>query len=383
MAQFSERVTIPLVGPVTYAKGRAYGMKVARLCAAGLSLMAVTLLLLSCSALEEVTIHIAESEVEFSPVIRRPRHDEGSQEPQILAELPMIHEKSMIPRVDVGDTENYFYPGAFTVPIKINRTEYAFIVDTGSSLTLLDADHRSLLGEPLFMRKATESFTPFEVKFYRLTGSVEIGRLMYTNSIGCIDFRKKTGLHIDGIIGRDILELDGHVVQFDFVEKKLRIMRIEDLPGWKVNILEASWGTELPLSKPHYALGGVSVNVPLSEDITESLIIDTGLWGPAHLRRELFERLEESPNVKPVGSGDKELLYVRRLSFKGMDVSDVYFMPKDNTPAGSYLGVQFLGRFSKVTIDFKRSKLFLVPQKKTAREMLLEDKIVTDDMLLR
>ena len=186
-------------------------------------------------------------------------------------------------------------PTLLTVPVRIKGKNYAFIVDTGSSITVYDSSMRRLLGEPIDVQTAHTGAgtTQFET-FHAPEAFLGAIGLPTDGPVGCSDLasvrqavKTSTGEDIYGLLGMDVLRK--LVVQLDFDAGNLAILE----PGKSQS---KEWGEALPLQ--FQGKGVPTVRVMLPDGTAARFIIDTGDASMGDLRGEIFQELSDAGHLK-------------------------------------------------------------------------------------
>src|SRR5262249_1960236 len=113
---------------------------------------------------------------------------------------------------------------ALLVPVKIQDSEYAFVLDTGATYSAFDI---SLLhGDPIEIADSDVPSGTASLKFYKAPKAT-IGTLPFANSekVMGVDFgqlRRVSGHPIRGFVGMDFLRR--HVVKIDFDKGQLEFL---------------------------------------------------------------------------------------------------------------------------------------------------------------
>lgn len=244
------------------------------------------------------------------------------------------------------------------LPVRISDRQYEFVLDTGSSLTILDASLREDSGAAA---STAQLQTPSGVKTVQRCECPEatLGplKLRSENAIACCDLeslRRATGRPIMGVLGMDFLQ--SYVVQLDFDSGMIRFF------GNSRGSHE--WGERLPLDLDHTGRPCTSVMLP-SNRITPFLI-DTGATGKT-LEASLFDRLVEQHEIVAgattkastlAGEIETSAGRLSRLTL-GSFKREQLVIDRDQS---SLLGLDYLRRY-QITFDFPRRAIYLRPGK--------------------
>jgi hypothetical protein len=253
-------------------------------------------------------------------------------------------------------------PSVISVPVTFHGRDYAFIIDTGSSLTVYDSFFKPHLGELVDTNTANMGAGKASLPLYHAP-KARVGHLSLQSvtPVGCTDLsvvreavRQVSGQEIYGIIGMDFLR--NHVLRIDFEKKTLCFSSPgsgtgEDL-GQRFDIDLHSEGVPTILAK-------------LSKDIEVPFLLDTGDASTGDLEAELFERLRAEGAVEITGSARCATGSGYRETWEGR-LNRLALGPYRHDGLRLYkshwngLGLGYLARYS-VTFDFPNSAVYLKP----------------------
>lgn len=298
---------------------------------------------------------------------------QGCTSKVVLADLPMLYDPKL---------SDYFYPGAFLISMTINSREYSFKVDTCSSHTTVDKKLEPLLGDFITTKEIEISFfnTNSEEKFYEPPKDFRMGKAaVMCDMVGCSDIERGSEVDsiVDGIIGMNIL--DKKVLQLDFENKHIRILQIpcSGRSDSRMENYERKWGHPIVLIRDSFGIP--YINVALNDAVVEPFTVDTGLWGPNFLRKNIFDELKDQKGILYITAGQDEGIVIREVSIADSKISHVFLVsrPESILPAyRSIFGSQFLSRFKMLTFDFLNNKLYLKPKEGEPVRIELEGNIV-------
>ena len=268
--------------------------------------------------------------------------------PRVTAQIALPAEQPLNPGAGKGD---FIY-----LTLRVNNHQDAlFILDTGSSLTLVDNSLVPELGESLGKRASTDGITgqQEELSFYRAP-EMFLGetRLQTDPVVSVTDMallRQNTHRLVMGILGMDCLE--NYCLQLDFDAGKLRFLNRDAAAN--------------PNSSAAFPLK-ISRGIPA---ITENLlgvpgfntIIDTGDTGAGRLQAALRQAapgvhsimVTNGPAVSISGVHADIMGRFTNCVLRGQ----VYDLILEDGPLNA-LGLKFLA-YHEVTFDFPRLKMYL------------------------
>ncbi len=251
-----------------------------------------------------------------------------------------------------------FAPGQWPlfVPVRLGSRSYDFILDTGSTGTVLDLAFRAQLGEP---QGEGKGFTPLGKPVVMQVFSpppAYIGpfSLADCSAVRCADlnehFAKPLGRDVHGILGMDFLKK--HVLRIDFDEGRIVFLddRQED---------RQDWGQEFPIT---YTRNVPQMPLSVGGWPEQAFVTDTGCGTGGALATDSFRLAVAQGRLRPVetamvtATGVVKSREVRTgrvvaglFEYQGLIFSEA----RDNL-----LGLDFLSRHV-VTFDFPRDRLYL------------------------
>ena len=263
------------------------------------------------------------------------------------------------------------------VTLRVNgHRDALFVVDTGSSSTLLDSSLSGELGKPLGKITASDGTTGQKVKLTRYRApSLFLGetRLPTRSAMVTGDLtvaREATGHPIMGILGMDCLQ--NYCLQLDFDAGKLRFLD-PDTPA------DTNSGTAFPLNM----VGGVPVigenflGVPKFTTLVDTGYSDSGSLTAA-LRKDAPDRIGSmiTNGLSFSISGDHATREGRFTNcVLGGEVYDLVLGDDYSTS----MGLRFLARH-EVTLNFPKMKLYL---KRRTNEVMADEGRMTGFSIVR
>jgi hypothetical protein len=250
---------------------------------------------------------------------------------------------------------------SFRVPLTaFDQTNY-FLLDTGTSATALDLQHRERLGVPFRQWDGHDFYRSPELRF----GNNHLA----ITEVFCADlkmFRLITGEPCDGILGMDFLK--NHLLEVDFDRSLVSI-------GGHLSeqIKKTAWGVPLSLSnKRHFTIPAV-----LNGKVKLNLLIDTADSSTVSLNQADWDKVfppgDDSPMYKALLAGvgkkttESRMARLRSLQIAGQTYSNLICPRSVFSAAPSGIGVGFLRRHL-VTLDFPNQMLYLRPGKQFQTE---------------
>lgn len=252
-----------------------------------------------------------------------------------------------------------------TVPVMVDGAgPYAFMIDTGSQATAITHEIRAALALP-----TASTAILVGMASRREVEMVDIGRLEFgTNSFTnfAAPVLESTHVGAEGIIGLDALQ-DFRVL----VDFRNQTIAVED-----ASQKFSSSGFELVV-RARTKLGQLLITDAVVEGVRATVIIDTGAQASlanSALRERIRAKRAQEVLTTDVNGVDLigDLLVVRQLSIGGLAMTNVPLTFAD-TPAFEALGLkdqptislgmQHLGLFDRVAIDFAKQRvLFDLPR---------------------
>ena len=247
---------------------------------------------------------------------------------------------------------------ALLLPVKIDKREYLFLVDTGASFTCFD---RSLLADKPKERVAIESLVGMTSLELFDTPQATLGKIPLREVVPVVGghdfdkFRKISGLAIYGVIGLDLLRK--HVIQIDFDRGQFRFLKGSD----------PHMGKRVDLINEQGSVPAFHIDFPRIGK--QRFELDTGLISQdsGELSATLCRRLIEDGICRDVGHSLVEsvsgttrqtLVQSKELALGEVAVKN----PILSAGKSNLLGLGYLSRFN-VTIDFPRQRMYLKENK--------------------
>lgn len=261
----------------------------------------------------------------------------------------------------VAMNENAGLGEHLTIPIRLGTgEEVLFLVDTGSSMTILAEPLASGLGESLGTETLLNFGKSYGANCHRAP-ALYLGRTRLTTDpnvlvSGFVDGKASsdTGRPVMGILGMDCLQ--HYCIQLDFKTRKMRFID----PN---HIEPAKLGTGFPLTfstagqdyanwiRPYIHCPGLAGGEPID------VLIDTGYNGDGGLEPETFRQAirEQRLRTKPDANDPQEPngAEVTKCVWNDKTYTSVYLGKGENA-----LGLRFLARHL-VTFDFPHRAMYL------------------------
>jgi hypothetical protein len=175
-----------------------------------------------------------------------------------------------------------------TLPVKVEDKWLAFIVDTGSQTTTLDAKFRERLTLAGQVERAKAYPYKADPELYlppRMTvAGTEGGAIPFPPdcAVACRDFsdvRQVSNVQIQGVLGMDFLE--SYALQLDLAEGSLRLLDATTIRAESRH--DAEIKMEIPRRRPNVAIE--------SHDAAMRALVDTGGLLSASIQRDAYEYL--------------------------------------------------------------------------------------------
>lgn len=233
--------------------------------------------------------------------------------------------------------------------------KFPFLLDTGSSTTVIDKSLEPLLGKCL-SRGDVHLFGKLQPVSSYLAPALYLGntRLMMTGpyiaACDCSQMATNADRSVFGIIGMDVL---GHYcLQLDFAANKIRFL--DDRQANK-----NSWGKSLPLNEIGDGCYYLPANLAGIPGVGS--LVDTGCNYDGWLIPQLFQQWND-PSIPPANgetrapSGILNQETYPALYLRGLDTRQIH--SGDQHLQFNGIGLQFLARHL-VTLDFPQKTLYL------------------------
>jgi hypothetical protein len=243
------------------------------------------------------------------------------------------------------------------VPIQFGPRTCDFILDTGSTGTVLDLTFRPQLGEPKGRQRAsTPSGKPVVMQVFPAPfARVGAFNLRDCNEVVCADLNKRLaqplGREVHGILGMSFLRK--HVLQIDFDEGRITFLDSGDAD-------RQDWGEEFPLT---YRKNGVpQIKLSVGGQPEQEFGIDTGYDASGLMAKDSFRCAVAQGRLKPVNTSTVGLTGVvksRQIRVGRVTAGPFEYRGLVFTEAQvNLLGLDFLSRHV-VTFDFLHDRLYL------------------------
>ena len=247
------------------------------------------------------------------------------------------------------------------VPVKVLGQTLYFLVDSGFTVSSIDAKYAAALGAPV---GACSIESPLGMKtslpLYHCPEMSIGGKPVTLDRIAGLDLtmaRRISGQPCDGILGLDFFAQG--VVTLDF-ERKL-VSLYDETPD---RIKKTAVAVPLEPSEQRF-----SVRAVVNQIHSLKLMVDTGDNSSLSLNPESWQTVFSTSRAGEIiatiaGVGNQvtqsKVAGVRRLSIQGLDYTNLHATFIRNTNDLSHLGLGFFRRH-KVTFDFPGEKLYLQP----------------------
>jgi predicted aspartyl protease len=250
------------------------------------------------------------------------------------------------------------------VPVNAFGKTLYFLVDTGFTVSAIDAKYKSYLGETTDAYSAGSPLgTNNVLPIFQYPEISIAGKSLALDKITCLDLKMArliSGQQCDGILGMDFLSKN--VVSIDFDKK---IFSINAIVPEKVRKTFVA----IPLKQfyQHY-----TAEVLVNHAQTLDLLIDTGDNSSISLNSEGWQRVfsanqtnEVSITVAGVGNhvAQSKIGVVGKMAIGGLNYTNLHATYIQNPADPSHLGLGFFRRHN-VTFDFANQMLYLEPGQK-------------------
>lgn len=242
------------------------------------------------------------------------------------------------------------------LPVTINETPYTFLLDTGSTFTVLNSSFKPILGEPLALGQAETPVGQSSVQFYQsidvMTGEINI-KTKLPFLIADLDFFSKViGEKFDGIAGMAFIH--DYIWDIDFDNNIVRILSELDNPPSKNKFS----GIKMSSSPKGVPL----VPVEIAGKMTP-FMLDTGDTGSGRLTTEMIDSLSKNNLIENIAWDSSVnvsgISKIRRVRVREMKVgSHTYNGLLMQESIQNALGLGFLNRHH-VIMDFPNQQLYL------------------------
>ena len=262
-----------------------------------------------------------------------------------------IHQQ--IPLIDDGVT--------IRVPVNAFGKTLYFLLDTGFTVSAIDAKYKSYLGEAAGTYSAESPLGTNNVLpvFHCLEISIA-GKSMELEKIACLDLKMArliSGQPCDGILGMDFFSKN--VASIDFDNKVFSLN--DTVPE---NVRETFVAVPLKQFNQHYT-AEISANHTQILD----LLIDTGDNSSISFNSEAWQKVfstnqanEITVTIAGVGNrvAQSKIGVVGQMAIEGLNYTNLHATYIHNPDDPSHLGLGFFRRHN-VTFDFANQMLYLEP----------------------
>ena len=266
-------------------------------------------------------------------------------------------EVGLPPEQNIGETVGRGDPLVLGLRLSSPKeeTEITFLVDTGSTVTILDKSFERLLGSRLRKERLNRTFSGRSIEQARVyaaprlyLGNVQL--LTGPTVLTCDLAASGNNSRQEAILGMDCLK--HYCVQMDFAARKLRFQESSDL---KRENLGRSFSMDC-------ATGVPVVSFKLLGERNLRFMLDSGFYQYADgtLPGEIIRPALQNHLAKDMGQGFSlfETLEIGAESYKA--VSFVELQVDDGGGVAGFLGLSFMARHV-VTFDFPKGLLYLQP----------------------
>jgi hypothetical protein len=241
------------------------------------------------------------------------------------------------------------------LPVKFKGKEYAFVLDTGTSVTTFDTSLKNELGSVKKIAKIETGTDPINVQLFDAPEAF-LGPLNLQNcgQVTCVDLKTLgyvLGKEINGVLGMNFLQK--YIVQMNFDEGKLIFMQSIVSP-------RNDWGEAFTITLN--TLGHPYVKGSIIDSINVDFLIDTGQNISGGVDAKIYKTLPKNSIIKtteaitqtPSGATKSIKFRINNLSIGSLKYENLLL----NVSDASSLGISFLSRH-KVTFDFPGKKIYL------------------------
>jgi predicted aspartyl protease len=247
------------------------------------------------------------------------------------------------------------------VPVNAFGKTLYFLLDTGFTVSVIDAKYKSCLGEAAGSYRAENPLGTNSVLSVFYCPEISIaGKSMELGKIACLDLRMArliSGQPCDGILGMDFFSKN--VVSIDFDKKVFNLN--DTVPE---NVRETFVAVPLKQFNQHYT-AEASVN---NNQILD-LLIDTGDNSSISLNSDGWQKVfstnqanEVTVTVAGIGNrvAQSKIGVVGQLAIEGLKYTNLHATYIHNPKDPSHLGLGFFRRHN-LTFDFANRMLYLEP----------------------
>lgn len=246
---------------------------------------------------------------------------------------------------------------AILLQVHIEGQPYSFLLDTGSTLTLVDDTFKERLGDTLNIKQKTITpdgtkelafYEPFDIMLGQLNIKRKLPYLMEDLSF----LGKVLGCKFDGVIGMDFLHQ--HIWDLDFDRPRVSIL------SDSASIEPDDFDTVVVISPTARALPTIDIKIG---DKQIPFVIDTGDTGSGRLTKEVIDYMAEKNLVTDIATDSTANISgvqsKRRVRVKSLEVGSIQYSGLLMTESlQNAIGLGFLNRYHAV-LDFPDRSLYL------------------------
>jgi len=250
------------------------------------------------------------------------------------------------------------------MPVKtLGKTLY-FLLDSGFTISSIDAEYQSAVGAPFTEYSAGSPLgTEKDLLVYHCPAMTIAGKVLDLNKITCLDLQMPkyiSGQSCDGILGMDFLERN--VVSLDFDNNQFCLTHTVS-----ANIKRTFVPIPLTKTPQFYKLDAV-----LDQARHLSLMVDTGDNSSISLNaeswQEVFGDTQKNVIIATVADAANRIAQskigvIGRLQIGNLCYTNLHATFIRNPDSPSHIGLGFFKRH-KVTFDFANQMLYLQPGQK-------------------
>jgi predicted aspartyl protease len=237
--------------------------------------------------------------------------------------------------------------------VTVDKTEFLFLLDTGSSLTMLDISVFQALLPTDF---ASRSERPVIVPAPTIKVGTELAPLRHVGLIDCSSVSDSLHMPIVGVLGCDFLS--SVVVVLDSTRSQLSLLDKIDDVGDYVSVPMTFDPTDRPLVNA--MVGGVA----------HSFLVDTGHNGSLTLQQKVFDQLlrgksialvdddDDVPVVTSKGLHQTSLATAMGVTLADLPLRELCVRRATTADKLSNIGMRVLCRFD-VKLDFPGKRMFI------------------------
>ena len=277
------------------------------------------------------------------------------------------------------DTES----GYIGVSVSISDKTYSGILDTGTTMSLVDSQLQPRLGRKIAdrhlrsgnVRVQSEIFECPDLRLGSLT--LPFANSKRTGIVGLCDFQAhRDTLHENVFIVVGMAHMSRAIMELTFDGKSLRFLKREDaIRGERIRLgaTPEAIPTVIPKLGGLAPMVGISVNSPkMGTEKDVPFVIDTGYSECLGINGKLFGELVQRDEIRLAGSyiggnfqgtmGVMRLGRLRRLGIGELTLDNVTVVNLGDVDL-NVIGLKCLTHFC-VTFDFPRAEMYLAPGKR-------------------